>query len=99
MRLLGAFCGVLAFAMLLGPAAGQDSAPSKAKGDFEAFFKKLDTDKNGRLSKSEFLQMAELAKEKAKAREKLAKVYDMLDTEKQGITKERFKAYLDSKKR
>src|SRR5437868_13538503 len=97
MRVLGALCAALAFLILLGPVAAED-AP-QAKGDFETFFRKLDTDKNGRLSKSEFLKMADQAKERAKARDRLAKVFDMLDPENKGITKERFKAYLESSKK
>src|SRR5438094_911925 len=97
MRLLGVVSAVFGFLMLLGTVGAEDGPQSK--GDFEAFFRKLDTDKNGRLSKPEFLKMADQAKERAKARDRLAKVFDMLDPENKGITKERFKAYLESSKK
>lgn len=96
LRLLGCLCAVFGFLVLLGSVTAEDIGPIKSKGDFEAFFRKLDTDRNGRLSKTEFLQMANQAKDKTKAREKLAKVFDMLDPENKGITKERLKSYLDS---
>src|SRR5437764_6400011 len=96
LRLLGCACATVGFLVLMGSVAAEDISPIKSKGDFEAFFRKLDTDKNGRLSKAEFLQMADQAKEKGKAREKLAKVFDMLDPDHTGITKERLKSYLDS---
>jgi Ca2+-binding EF-hand superfamily protein len=97
-RLLGGLCVVVGFLALLGAAEAEDAGHSKYKGDFETFFKKLDTNRDGKLSKDEFLQMADRAKEKAKAREKLAKVFEMLSPDNKGITKERFKTYLDSKK-
>jgi Ca2+-binding EF-hand superfamily protein len=77
--------------------SADDAANAKYRSNFDVFFRKLDTNKDGRLSKEEFLKIADRAKEKSKAREKLARVFEMLDPEHHGITKERFKAYLDSK--
>ena len=96
-RMFGVSCVALAMLCAFG-SAGQDDPP-KTKGDFEAFFKKLDTDMDGKLDKKEFLQMADRAKEKDKAREKLAKVYETLDKEMKGITKEQLKKYLEVKKK
>ena len=97
-KVLGSLCALLAFLLLLGPVtADEDAVKSKFKGDFDTFFKKLDTNRDGKLSKDEFLQMADRAQDKNKAREKLARVYEMLDAEKKGISKEQFKTYLDTK--
>ena len=54
--------------VLLGAAAADDGANAKYKGNFEIFFKKLDTNRDGKLSKDEFLQLADRAKEKAKGK-------------------------------
>jgi Ca2+-binding EF-hand superfamily protein len=98
-KALGILSLVLGLSLFMGPAGADDAAKSKYKGDFEAFFKKLDTNMDGKLSKDEFLQMADRAKEREKARVKLAKVFEMLDPENKGLTKEQFKTYLDSKKK
>src|SRR5438132_1048986 len=95
-RVLGGLCAVLGFLLLLGSIRAEEATKAKLRGDFEAFFKKLDTNRDGKLSKDEFLQMADRAKEKEKAREKLAQVFEMLDPEHKGISKDQFKRYLDS---
>jgi Ca2+-binding EF-hand superfamily protein len=98
-RLAGFLCVVMGVMVLLGfSAAADDPGRASSKGNFEAFFKKLDTNKDGKLSKEEFLQLADRAKEKAKAREKLTKIFEMLDPENKGISKERFRTYLDTAK-
>src|SRR5438477_13193640 len=97
-KVLGSLCVVLGFTVLLGAAGAGDVVNAKYKGDFDTFFKKLDINRDGKLSKDEFWKLADRARERARAREKLAKVFDMLDPENKGITKDRFKTYLDSKK-
>jgi hypothetical protein len=98
-KVLGCLCVVASLLVLLGSAAADDAGQSRFKGDFELFFKKLDTNKDGKLSKTEFLQLADRAKDKAKARDKLTKVFETLDPENKGLTKEQFKCYLDSSKK
>jgi hypothetical protein len=88
-------CFGIALALTLGVSAGENG--KKAKGDFEAFFKKLDTNMDGKLTKDEFLKMAERAKEKEQARRQLSQAYDKLDSDKKGVTRERFKAFLEKK--
>lgn len=81
----------------MAPAQGGDS--DKKKGDFEAFFKRLDANMDGKLSKDEFLKLAERAKDKAQARQKLTEAYDKIDPEGKGIEKAPFKKYLDDRKK
>ena len=84
-------CIVLAGSLVL--AGGGDEPGKKSKGDVDAFFKKLDGNMDGKLSKDEFLKMAERAKEKEKARQKLSQAYDKIDPEKKGISKDSFRRY------
>ncbi|MCI0685508.1 MAG: hypothetical protein L0Y71_25685 [Gemmataceae bacterium] len=91
---LGCMIVVLSLAVVAG--AGGDG--KKRKGDFETFFKKLDKDMDGKLTKAEFLKMADYAKEKAQARRKLAAAYDKLDPERKGIAKDVFRRLLESSK-
>ncbi len=90
-----AACLFLAASLTLG--GGGDNG-KKFKGDFEAFFKKLDSNMDGKLTKDEFLKMADRAKEKDQARAKLSQAYDKLDPEMKGITKEVFRRYLENGK-
>jgi hypothetical protein len=78
--------------------AGSAVGDNPKKFNFDAFFKKLDTNMDGRLSKEEFLKMADRAKEKEQARAKLSQAYDMLDPEMKGITKEVFRRFLENGK-
>lgn len=87
---------ILALSLSLVAGAGDDG--KKRKGDFEAFFKKLDGNMDGKLTKGEFLKMAERAKEKEQARQKLGLAYDKLDPEKKGITKDAFRRFLENGK-
>ena len=91
--------GCLLAALLIAGAGGAiGDNPRKFKGDFDAFFKRLDTNMDGRLSKDEFLKMADRAKEKDQARAKLSQAYDMLDPEMKGISKDLFRRYLENGK-
>src|SRR6516165_4322155 len=56
-RLAGILALLLAIVVLLVPSArAEDSIPEK---DIDAIFRKLDTNKDGRLSKDEFLKIAD----------------------------------------
>ena len=99
-RLIGGMFMLAACAFLLAPAGAQDQEQErkKRKGDpakmAEAIFKKLDGNSDNRLSKDEFLKMAERAKDAEKAekfKEFLTKAYDKADTDKKGLTLDQFK--------
>jgi c-di-GMP-binding flagellar brake protein YcgR len=87
---------ILALSLGLIASAGDDGR--KRKSDFETFFKKLDSNMDGKLTKPEFLKMADRAKEKEQARLKLGLEYDKLDPEKKGITKDVFRRFLENGK-
>lgn len=89
-------CVILALSVTIVAGAGDDG--KKRQGKFDDFFKKLDNDMDGKLTKSEFLRMAERAKEKEQARRKLGQAYDKLDPQKKGITKEVFRRFLENGK-
>ena len=91
-------CVCLFLAVSLTIAGGDSNGGKKTKFDFEAFFKKLDSNMDGKLTKDEFLRMADRAKEKDQARAKLSQEYDKLDPEKKGIDKEVFRRYLENGK-
>ncbi len=93
--------GLLALTALLTALATTraDEDAKKPKIDIEAFFKKLDSNVDGRLSKAEFLKMAERAKDKDKARDKLGQAFDKLDPDMKGISKERFKKFLEMRRK
>src|SRR4051794_32946449 len=77
-RVLGLLSLLLAAGLCLAPAGAGDEKDKKAKGDVDALFKRLDADKDGRLSKDEFLRMAERFKERDKARKELGAAFDKL---------------------
>lgn len=96
---------------LLGLAAGlfclsaagfgaDDEFKKKAKIDPDTFFKKLDANSDGKLSRDEFLKLADRVKDKDKdrVRDRLAKTFDRLDPQRKGLTKEQFKVFLEMKK-
>lgn len=93
-------CGCVFLAGSLTLAASGGDNGKKLKGNVDAFFKKLDSNMDGKLTKDEFLKMADRAKEKdkAQARQKLSQAYDKLDPEMKGITKEIFRRFLESDK-
>jgi Ca2+-binding EF-hand superfamily protein len=86
----------LTAAFLLGGVQAQDA---RGKVDAEAIFKKLDTNSDGKLSKDEFLKLADNFKNKDKAREKLTTAFEKFDTDKKGLTQDQFRKYLDSVKK
>jgi hypothetical protein len=97
-RFLGMCVALTGLACVLAQAgAGQDE-PKKGLVDVEAFFTKLDANKDGKLNKDEFLKLADRAKEKDKAREKLGQVFDKIDPRNKGLTKDQFKKFLEMKK-
>ncbi len=95
-RWLGMLLVALTAALLLGGVQAQDT---KKKLDSEAIFKKLDANKDGKLSKDEFLKLADNFKNRDKAREKLVTAFEKFDTDKTGLTQDQFRKYLDSVKR
>ena len=84
----GIFC-------LIGPAKADEPAGGAGKGKhLERLFKKLDTNNDGKLSKEEFLKLADLRKNrpgaqpaaaKPKAGQHLSKIFDKLDTNNDGF--------------
>jgi Ca2+-binding EF-hand superfamily protein len=91
-RLLGTLCIMLAAGFLLNSAHAQ--GPKSI--DVDGIFKKLDTNNDGKLSKDEFLKLADSFKNKEKAREKLAIVFDKIDPKNEGLTRERFRMFMES---
>ena len=100
-KLVGLVSLTAALICLSAAGAGADEE-SKKKGrlDTETFFKKLDANGDGKLSRDEFLKLADRAKDKDKerVRERLAKTYDKLDPQRKGLSKEQFKTFLEMKK-
>jgi Ca2+-binding EF-hand superfamily protein len=95
-RWIGMLLAAFAAALLLGGVRAQDT--TKKKLDCEAIFKKLDTNKDGKLSKDEFLKLADNFKNRDKAREKLVAAFEKFDADKMGLTQDQFRKYLDSVK-
>ncbi len=95
-RWIGLLCFVFAVGLVLPPLEAQDT---KKKLDAEVIFKKLDANSDGLLHRTEFLKLADQFKDKAKAREKLTTVYDMIDPDNKGLSRTQFQTYLDTKKK
>jgi Ca2+-binding EF-hand superfamily protein len=87
----------LSLIIVLVPAWGGDD--TKKAMDLETYFKKLDTNSDGRVTKPEFLKLASHFKDRTKAKAWLGTVYDQIDTERKGITREQLKQYLDNKRK
>jgi Ca2+-binding EF-hand superfamily protein len=94
-RWIGTLLAALTAAFLLGGVQAQDTK----KVECEAIFKKLDANKDGKLSKDEFLKLADNFKNRDKAREKLVAAFEKFDTDKMGLTQDQFRKYLDSVKK
>src|SRR5713226_7766927 len=95
-RLAGMLCMAMAVVLLAANAGAQEQ---KKTFDIDAIFKKLDTNNDGKLSKDEFLKLADRFKDKEKARDKLTKAFEKFDTEKMGLTKVQFRKYAESVKK
>jgi Ca2+-binding EF-hand superfamily protein len=93
-RLLAMLFLALTVGFVLSSASAQDT-PRKGI-DVEAIFKKLDTNNDGKLSKDEFLKLADKFKDKEKARGKLTKAFEMIDTSKKGVSIEQFRTYFET---
>jgi len=93
-RMLGIFALVVAAAVLLGPLTAGDIG-KKGK-DIDAIFQKLDTNKDGRLSKDEFLKIAERFRDKDKARVQLGRTYDKLDPDRKGLSCDQFRMFVEA---
>src|SRR5438552_6646731 len=86
--------------LCLAATGAADESKKNGKIDPEMFFKKLDTNNDGKLSRDEFLKLADRVKDKdrERARARLAKFFDKLDSNRTGLTKEQFKAFLEMRK-
>jgi Ca2+-binding EF-hand superfamily protein len=98
MKPVGAACIVIAFLMALaGAEAGQQDKKSRRKMDPDVLFKKLDTNKDGRVSREEFLKLAAKIQERlgpekgAQIAERLGQMFDQYDTDKKGLTLQQFR--------
>ena len=94
-RWIGTLLVALTAGFLLSGVQAQDTK----KVDVEAIFKKLDTNKDGKLSKDEFLKLCDNFKNKDKARDKLTAAFEKFDMDKMGLTQDQFRKYLDSVKK
>lgn len=98
-RLLGLSCLLATMLLFFSSAGADDDTKKPKKNDIEELFTLLDVNMDGKLTRDEFLKMADRAKDKDKARENLGKTYDKLDPQKKGITKLKFKEFMDTKKK
>jgi hypothetical protein len=94
--------GLVALALglvAIGMAGAADDAAGKKKADPEAFFKKLDTDGDGKISKAEFSAFVDKLKAKLgdkgdKAAKALDGLFEKLDKNKDGfLSLDEFKAF------
>jgi hypothetical protein len=93
-RLVGSLVLVLVAGVLLAPSsAGDDGAKGK---DVDAIFRKLDTNMDGKLSKDEFLKIADRFRDKDKARTELGQTYDKLDPANKGLSKDQFRTFVEA---
>jgi Ca2+-binding EF-hand superfamily protein len=93
-RLVGFLSLLLAAGFLLAPAtAGDDGGKVK---DADAIFHKLDTNKDGKLTRDEFLRIADRFGDKEKARKRLGVAFDKLDPDNKGLTKDQFRTILEA---
>jgi len=91
-RWLGMAFVALTVGFLLSAADAQDTGKEARR---RRIFKKLDTNKDGVLSKDEFLKLADNFKNKDQAREKLTKAFELIDKDMKGLSITQFKTYLE----
>jgi Ca2+-binding EF-hand superfamily protein len=93
-RFVGFSALLLAACVLFGSVATGDEG--KKSKDIDAIFRKLDTNMDGRLSKDEFLKIADRFRDKEKARSQLAQTYDKVDPNQKGITRDQFRSLVET---
>jgi Ca2+-binding EF-hand superfamily protein len=96
MRLLGVLILFTAVAALVGPlTAGDDGRPAR---DIDKMFRKLDANKDGRLTRDEFLKIADHFRDtdKDKARTRLGQAFDKLDPEQRGLSRDQFRSFIET---
>jgi Ca2+-binding EF-hand superfamily protein len=94
MRVLGMFALVFTALVLLGPARAADDG-KKGK-DIDAIFRKLDANMDGKLTKSEFLKIADRFRDKDRARVELGLTFDKLDPNNKGLTSVQFRTFVET---
>jgi Ca2+-binding EF-hand superfamily protein len=96
-RLVGLFTTLLAAVFFFGPtSAGDDGKKGR---DIDVIFRKLDSNNDGRLTKDEFLKIADKFRDKDKARRQLGQTYDRLDPDQKGLTREQFRSFVEVNKK
>jgi hypothetical protein len=93
-RCLIVFSAVVTLSLAFSAVRADDE--KKVGMEVEANFKKLDANNDGKLSKEEFLRLAERFKDRSKARQRLGSIFDRIAGSLTGITQEQFKRYLES---
>jgi len=93
-RAVGIFALVLAACVLLGPALAGDDAKKGA--DIDAIFRKLDTNKDGKLNRDEFLKIADRFRDKDRARTELGQTFDKIDPTNKGLTRDQFRKFVET---
>lgn len=88
-RCFGLLALLVSGVLLMGDTVGAGGGEKKKKFDSDQIFQRLDANSDGKISKDELLKLAERTKEdKDKVRENLTKVYEKLDPDNKGLTKE-----------
>jgi len=94
MRVLGMFALLFAALLIFGSAqAGDDGRKSK---DIDAIFGKLDANMDGKLTRDEFLKIADRFRDKERARVELGLTFDKLDPTNKGLTKDQFRTFVET---
>jgi Ca2+-binding EF-hand superfamily protein len=93
-RLVGLVALLAAFGALLGSASAGDD--KKKERNIDAIFRRLDKNNDGRLSKDEFLKMADRFRDKDRARAQLGQTYDRLDPKNDGLTRDQFRTFVEA---